>query len=883
MTANVSSASKGGSRLLRASIAAILVSHAFVPAAFGQSQDDADLSEIVITGSRIRGVESTGSNVIALDRDVIVETGAPTTSDLIRRLPQVVGLGASETATSAQNGAANVTRGVSINLRGIGSNATLVLFNGRRMPPAGTQGQFTDASVIPTIALERLEVVADGGSAIYGSDAVTGVVNLVTRRDFEGAETTARYGVADGYYDWSIGQIGGVRWQSGRAMAAVEHTYHSALSGMDRDFYTSDLRAAGGSDFRSQQCAPGTILVDGVPYAIPANSNGTNLTPDSFTPNTRNLCDNLKRGDIIPNLRRTSVMLSAEQDLSDAVTLFAEGFYSRRTFVVREPQVTGNLTVTNVNPYYVNPTGGTGPITVQYDFANDGGLPANPGTAESWQAMLGARFDLGGDWKGEAYVSHGRSDDEVRRRQNLNTTPGGINAYLAESDPNIAFNPFGPGGISNPATVAAIRNGQFVIQGDTELSVVGVQADGKIFSLPAGDVRLAVGAEYREEVLNGLLQSGSTVAPVLVPSHISRDVTAVFAEAYVPLVRHGEQSVDLSIAGRYEEYSDFGDTFNPKIGLSWRPSQSVALRGSWGTSFRAPGLAENDPRSGGYGLYGDTLPCNHRPPATTCFGIGLAGGNPDVKAEEATTWSAGIELTPVALPDLRASLTYFSVDYDNQILALRGTPGLLTSPIYARYRILDPTPEQVRELMESGLPFNSQINPDLVTYIQDGRRHNLGRTIAKGFDVGLSNAWSVGSGTITAGLNGTYFTKLATAAAPGAPEVDVRNTINFPQKLRARGDIGWRGERLSALAFVNYVNSYKHTGITPERTIDSYTTIDLHVGYDLSALSDGLAVALDVSNLFDEDPPFVNLAGGYDSQSASPIGRLVAISFRKSW
>jgi|ADGO01.1.fsa_nt_gi Outer membrane cobalamin receptor protein len=316
------------SHLLRTSIAAVLGTStlALAPAALSQTQSAEEPTEVIITGSRIRGVEQTGSNVIALDRDVIIETGAPSTGDLIRRLPQVVGLGASETGSSAQNGAANVTRGIAVNLRGIGSNATLLLLGGKRMPPAGTQGQFTDASVIPTIAIERLEVVADGGSAIYGSDAVTGVVNLVPRRAFQGAETSARYGIADGYSDWSVGQIGGLKWDSGHLTAAVEYTYHSALDGDDRDFYTSDLRSRGGSDFRSQQCAPGTILVDGVPYAIPADSDGTNLTPASFTANTRNLCDNLKRGEIIPDIKRASGFISAEQELGDAITLFAEGF-----------------------------------------------------------------------------------------------------------------------------------------------------------------------------------------------------------------------------------------------------------------------------------------------------------------------------------------------------------------------------------------------------------------------------------------------------------------------------------------------------------------------------------------------------------------------------
>lgn len=864
------------------SVAAIAL--ALSPAALAQAPSEQEPNEVVITGSRIRGVEPTGSNVIALDRELIIETGAPSTGDLIRRLPQVIGLGASETASGAQNGAANVTRGIAVNLRGIGSNATLLLLGGRRMPPAGTQGQFTDASVIPTIAIERLEVVADGGSAIYGSDAITGVVNLVPRRGFEGAESSARYGIADGYYDWSVGQIGGFAWQSGHLTAAVEYTYHSALEGADRDFYTSDLRAAGGSDLRSQQCTPGTILVGGVPFAIPANSTGSNLSPGSFTANTRNLCDNFKRGDIMPDLRRANGFVTLEQNLSGSVSLFAEGFFSRRTFTLRDAQVVSNLSVTNANPYYVNPTGGAGPITVQYDFANDGGLPENPGEAQSWQALLGVRVELGADWRGEAFASHGRSEDEVRRTQNLNTTPGGIAAALTNPDPTQAFNPFGAGGISNPATVAAVRNGQFIIQGDTDLSVVGVQADGPLFALAGQDVRLALGAEYREEGLGGLLTAGSAVAPTRAPSDISRDVSAVFAELFVPLLRQqGGQELDLSIAGRYEEYSDFGDTFNPKVGLSWRPVRDISLRGSWGTSFRAPGLAENDPRSGGYGYYGDTLPCNHRPPATTCFGIGIAGGNPDVQAEEATTWSAGIEVTPAAVPNLRVSATYFEIDYENQILALRGSAGLLTNPIFAPYRILDPTPQQVADLLASGLPINSPINAALVTYIQDGRRQNLGQTTAKGMDIAINHAWSLGTGELSSGVNATYFTDLTTAAAPGAAEVDVLNTINFPQRFRARGELGWRGGSLSALAFVNYTNSYDQTGITPIGKIDSFTTVDLHFGYDAQALSEGLSIALDIQNVADEDPPFVNLAGGYDPQSASPLGRLVAVSLRKSW
>jgi iron complex outermembrane receptor protein len=362
----------------------------------------------------------------------------------------------------------------------------------------------------------------------------------------------------------------------------------------------------------------------------------------------------------------------------------------------------------------------------------------------------------------------------------------------------------------------------------------------------------------------------------------------VFAEALVPIIGSdnamaGARRLDLSVAGRYEEYSDFGDTFNPKFGVNWTPLDALTVRGSWGTSFRAPGLAENDPRSGGYGLYGDTLPCSHLPPATTCFGIGIAGGNADLQPEEATTWSVGVDLQPDALPDFRASLTYFSIDYENQIVGLRGTAGLLTNSIYSQYRTLNPTPAEVSALLGSGLPINSPINAGLVTYIQDGRRQNLATTIAQGIDADVRNVWRTGFGDISAGINASYFTKLTSSTGPGAPEVDVADTINFPQRFRSRADVGWRRDALDVIAFVNYVGDYRQTGVVPVRAIDDYMTVDLHIGYDLDALVSGLSIALDAQNITDEEPPFVNLSGGYDPQSASPIGRVFALSVRKTW
>ncbi|MEO6339189.1 MAG: TonB-dependent receptor plug domain-containing protein, partial [Caulobacteraceae bacterium] len=210
---------------------------AWAQAAAATSDAGGAVEEIVVTGSRIRGVAPVGSNLVSLTHDEIVATGAFTTTDVLRSIPQIVGLGPSQTASSAQNGAANVTRGAGINLRGVGVNATLMLFDGRRLPAAGTQGQFTDPSIFPSIAIERVEVVPDGASAIYGSDAIAGVVNLILRKNFEGAEVRAR--IADGSGSFTESQVSGIlghSWGSGRLMIAVEHAYNTALKSGDRDF-----------------------------------------------------------------------------------------------------------------------------------------------------------------------------------------------------------------------------------------------------------------------------------------------------------------------------------------------------------------------------------------------------------------------------------------------------------------------------------------------------------------------------------------------------------------------------------------------------------------------------------------------------------------------
>jgi outer membrane receptor protein involved in Fe transport len=204
--------------------------------------------------------------------------------------------------------------GTAINLRGLGSDATLTLVNGRRIAPSAA-GAFVDVSQIPMAGVDRVEILPDGASALYGSDAIGGVVNFVMRKHYEGAETSARYGAGDGFEEYSASQVFGKDWGSGSLTLAYEHFYRGNLSGRDRDYYRSDLTRFGGNNFLPQdlndrqafQAVPGTIVADGVTYAIPRNQNGQGLTFAALGPaGSYNQQDPQLFQDILPEQKRDS-------------------------------------------------------------------------------------------------------------------------------------------------------------------------------------------------------------------------------------------------------------------------------------------------------------------------------------------------------------------------------------------------------------------------------------------------------------------------------------------------------------------------------------------------------------------------------------------------
>ncbi|HEV7289833.1 TonB-dependent receptor plug domain-containing protein [Sphingomonas sp.] len=828
--------------------------------------------DIVVTGSRIRGIDPVGSAVIAIDADQIMEEPVTSTNDILRRVPQVVSLGANRAGGNAQNGAANATRGAGINLRGLSTNATLLLYDGKRLPPQGTQGQFTDPSAIPSIALGRIEVVADGTSAVYGSDAVAGVVNLILRKDFSGIEVRGRYGITEAdYYEAQAAVLLGHKWDTGWIMAAGEYAKNNNLFGSELDFYTSDNRSRGGRDLRGTNCAPGTIVASGVNYAIPTGG-VTSANVGSLVAGTRNLCEFRDIAQVIPDQERWSGVAAVSQEITDGIRIFADGFYSRRSgTLLFNP--TANATVPSTNPFFVSPVPGATSVTVQTTFLGATGALPNPYWASTWNASAGIEADLFGDFQGTVYYAQGRSEEVAdRRRSGINA--GALNAALADTNPATALNVFG--GANNPATLARITDNYFVIEGKAKLEVINAQMDGSLFAIPGGNVRIAMGAEHRVEYTYTSLLTGQAATQVRTASDGSRNVDAVFAELFVPIVgadnaAPGLERLNLSLALRHENYSDFGSTTNPKIGVTYSPWTGLVLKGTYGTSFRAPTFSEVSTIGGGAGLYFDTLPG----PSGNQIGIGIAGGNPGLKPEQATTWSFGVDVAPPSIPGFTASVNYFRIDYTDQIQALRGTPGLLTNPIYSQFVQFNPTPAQVAALVNSGLPINAAINQSLVTFIADGRRQNLGTSLFRGLDFTAAYRWNWGGVDLDAGFQGTYVLDYLFEAVPGAGLVDVLDTIGFTQQFRTQADIGAKVGGFKSRLTWNHLNGYTNTTSTVFREVSNYDTFDLLVGYDFT---DRINLSLDVRNLFDEDPPFVDTTNGFDPQASNPIPRMFAIT-----
>jgi iron complex outermembrane recepter protein len=855
-------------------------------------------SEIVVTGSRVRGEAPVGATVTALGRAEIESSTAVTIDRVIREVPQVFDLGVSENSRGQSGGAGNITFGNSINLRGIGPNATLILVDGHRVT---NNSRSIDPSTIPSLGVERIEIIADGASAIYGSDAVAGVVNIIPRRSLDGGEVFARAGVSSrgDFHEYTLGAALGKVFERGQIMVAYEHVERSNLSGDDRSFFTSDQRRFGGADYRIVRCTPGNINANGTTFAIP-NSGVTQATASQLVAGTLNRCNELDNQDLIPRQNYDSVNGTGRYELTDWLDVFVDGFYSKRNFYRKSAFSNARVTVPQTNAFFVRPAGFTGTnYTLDYNFKND--LPSNDssGFARSWQITPGIKIKLPGDWEAEALFGYGKTNDFSGSFFGVNNTA--LNAALASSNPATAFDPYGLGRTSQ-AVRDTIANQIFLAPTNGRLRIYEGRINGSLFTLPGGDIKLASGYERQEfTVALGSARGGPTTPIVF--RNFGRKVNSVYAELFVPLFGKdnaigGFQRLELNAAVRYDKYSDVGGTTNPKFGVNWVPINGVKLRGSYGTSFRAPTLPEIFGNSNN--LFGQSYqnPAGGAP----LQGFALSGPNLDLKPETATSWSVGADFDPT--PKLRFGLTYFDIEYKNQVLANLSNLAILgTEAQYAGTGIIlrgTDAATRVQQLLAQGVTLAAGSfpggNPANVTLFVDGRSQNLGVSVTRGID--LVGNWRVdlsGDNVVSFNLSGTYLTKYRVALTPTAPLINRLDFIFNPLKFRARGSVTWDNGPFTARITASHVGGYFNNLTAGGQKVSSYTPVELGLTYRLGDkggsgfFEKGLAFNIEVRNLFDVDPPYVNVApsgngsGGYDATASDPIGRFIAVSVRKSF
>lgn len=873
------------------------------------SMDATELQEVVVTGSLLKTSGELASPVLVIDRDALDRRGLGTVAETLADLPQnYAGSGTAVAALTLSDGAgSNASLGTGVNLRGLGPSATLVLVNGRRLAGTGFRGEFADVSALPSAAVQRVDVLLDGASALYGSDAVAGVVNVIMRQTFDGQEGRVRLSAAaDGAEDVMASYLAGTRWTSGSALISYEYQKGNGLNSGDRSYTRNgDLRAFGGSDRRGFFSGPGNLLVfdpfaggyvSG--WAIRPGASGAAQTPADFAAGQTNLQAQLLGVDLTPDVERHSVYARARQTLGDRIEFSADVRFSQRDFGFDNASPVTIFNVTAANPFFVSPDGSASHL-IGYSFFQDLGTSRREGRSRSLGITAGGAYDLGGGWSVDGYLSFAEERGAGTTRGLVNSLF--LNEALGNTPDNSAtaysvardgyFNPYGAGAANTPTVLDFIGSGMSGSVDRSRAESANLLVSGPVMALPGGDLELAIGAQARRETFATSTSTWtSTLAPVdLLTPERERNIAGIFAEARIPLVgpanaRSGVQRLDLSLAGRVEHYDDFGDTSNPKIGLVWAPAESLALKATWGTSFRAPALPEL------FDASAVTVTTAEQSDGSSVLAIYRYGGNPDLEAEKAKTWTVGFDYSPKTGP--RISVNAFDTRFTNRISqpVSENFNAVLTDPALAPFvRIVDPANSAadlalIRSYTTApDFPYGSLFPDTAYGAVLDARWVNAAAVEVRGLDATVSYPISLGGQALTLDASGSYIFDYDTQTTALSPARSVIGDIGYPVRVRARAGGSWSYRDWTVDLHWNHVGGARDGNGTP---IDAWDTADLQLNWSptLGALA-GTQLSLTALNLFDTDPPFYDSPAGFgfDPGQSNPFGRTLALQLIRRW
>jgi iron complex outermembrane receptor protein len=742
-----------------------------------------ELEEVIVTGTNLRDTTNSSSPVYVFSRQQIDRSGAGTVQAFIERLPQNFG-SVSENTIAIATGNPNTDNTVGaagINLRGLGADATLVLVNGRRIAPGGSRGDIVDVSLIPLSAVERIEIVTDGASAIYGSDAVGGVANFILRRDYDDTETRLRYGtVSHGdSHELQIGQTLGAAWDAGSAMLSYEYWDRTPLSALDREY--------------SREAA------------------------QPFT--------------LLPKQQRHAAFGDVQTAVTDGATLFANGSYAQRS--------------------------------TYFDAAALGFEQRQAADIESYSASVGTTVIL-------------------PKAARLDVTASYADSATGEQV------------MDSGATTNTRDDNADVFSFDAVI-------DGRFSFAALPDISYAIGAQWRTESFD---YSAAVVgSPEITRYEKDRDVVAAFVELRVPLLARDDPggALELRLAARYEDYSDFGSTANPQMGLRWSPLVNLGLRASLGRSFKAPRLndlnevptqvvllPQPDPSGGSASCFPFDM-------SDTCTNTLIElGGNPSLGPEEASTWTVGVDWRPFGTPAVQVSATYYNVDFKKRV-AIPTSAGSFLEAL-ANESVLGPSIVQ-RNPSEGAVQFlaaaPSFIDPfaiglDDVGAIIDYRVQNLSRVKTDGIDLGFAYSTDAWGGELSTGVTTTYILSFDNQFTQASPAAEILNTPYNPIDLRARGYLDFDRGPFGVSLSVNHTAGYDDPRTGTNVPVGSWTTADLNVRAHLSAGPEWMGdttLTLGILNVADKDPPFVanQFNVNFDGTNANALGRFWFVQLTKGW